>query len=55
MQRTQAPSAPMADGADFTARSVLGIVASMSMRTRTTTTVTKKTTLRGGLFVMRAV
>lgn len=41
--------------ADFTAGWGTGIVAPMSNRARTTTTMTKKTTLRGGPFVMRVI
>ncbi|GGE69450.1 hypothetical protein GCM10011317_28350 [Niveispirillum cyanobacteriorum] len=41
-------------GSGFTQGCPNGIVKPMSKRTQTTTTMTKKTTLRGGLFVMRA-
>ncbi|MFV3128057.1 hypothetical protein [Niveispirillum sp. KHB5.9] len=47
--------APMAGRTGFTGTPVIGMVKPMSILNQTTTTMTKKTTLRGGLLVMRAV
>lgn len=54
--RTAKPRrAPKSYPTGFTGLPAIGMVTPMSICIKTTTTMTKKTTLRGGLLVMRAV